>query len=76
MKENLVTFLIKQCIKTITLRKTQITGCLGKKYIQLWKSISNIFYPRKTSNIYKYNTLVSVISIITCLGGITELYLK
>ena len=39
---------------------------LAKKYIQLWRSIPNIFFQRKLSKIsYKYNTLMSVILIIT-----------
>ena len=36
-----------------------------KKYIQHWRSISNIFFQQKWWNRYKYNTLISIILIIT-----------
>ena len=45
--------------------KPDYTGCPTKKYIQFWRSISNIFFSTKIINIYKNNTLVSVILTIT-----------
>ena len=41
------------------------TGCPVKKYIQLWRSVSNIFFQQKSLNIYKYNTLMSAILTTT-----------
>ena len=31
------------------------TGCPANKYIQLWRSISNVFFQQGSSKIYKYN---------------------
>ena len=39
------------------------TGCPVKKSIQLWRSISNIFFQRKSSKIHKFNTLKLVFAI-------------
>ena len=40
-------------------------GCPAKNSIQHWRSKPNIFFQQKSSNIYKYNTLMNVILIIT-----------
>ena len=63
--------------------KTQYTGCPAKRYIQFWRTISNIFFQQKASKIYKYKTLMTAILVITSffplmsfLGEIIELYLK
>ena len=41
------------------------TGCPAERYIQIGRSISNIFFQQKSLNIYKYNTSMSVILVIT-----------
>ena len=53
-----------------------------KKYIQLWRSISNIFFQQKSSKIYKYNILLKCnfdnyqfFPLTTFLGEVIELYL-
>ena len=44
---------------------SSLQGALQKRYIQLWRSTSNIFFQRKSSKIYKYKTLMSVMLVIT-----------